>query len=25
LLCWSNNKITLPICFKIWHKDYGKT
>jgi len=25
LLCWSNNKITLPICFKIWHKNYGKT
>jgi len=25
LLCWSNNKITLPISFKIWHKDFPKT
>ncbi len=25
LLCWSNNKITLPISFKIRHINYGKT
>ena len=25
LLCWSNNEITLPISFKIWHKYLGKT
>ena len=24
-LCWSNNKITLPISFKIWHRQLGKT
>ena len=25
LLCWSNGKITLPISFKIWYKNCGKT
>jgi hypothetical protein len=25
LLCWSNGKIILPISFKIWHKELGKT
>jgi len=25
LLCWSNGKITLPISFKIWHRDLPKT
>jgi hypothetical protein len=24
-LCWSNGKITLPVSFKIWHKELGKT
>lgn len=25
LLTWSNGKITLPVCFRIWYKDLGKT
>lgn len=24
-ICWSNGKITLPISFKIWHKNIAKT
>jgi len=24
-ICWSNGKITLPISFKIWHKNISKT
>ena len=24
-LCWSNGEITLPVSFRIWHKELGKT